>query len=148
MPPSSKPLETDVSRVFWRSFLLVFLVREWMVWHWVQGLRMPMPPGHRVLLFLFARFGTRQSVFLALLLGGVFTLLVILVVRLIVRPALNLWLRPTVDPSGWMFHLAASESPVASVPGRRKSGSRWQPGALVLTNRRLWFFPAGWYVEP
>jgi hypothetical protein len=36
----------------------------------------------------------------------------------------------------------------ASLPGRWNSGGRWHPGALVLTNRRIGFFPGAWAVEP
>ena len=61
---------------------------------------------------------------------------------------LNLWLKPSVDPSRWLFHLSAGETVVASVPGRWRSDGRWQPGALVLTDRRIWFLPAAWGVEP
>jgi hypothetical protein len=148
MPPSSQQIEVDTGWVFWRSFLLVFLVREAMVWHWIQRLPRRLPPGHQLMIFLVWPNATRASLLLALLLGGVITLVAVLAVSLIVRPLLNRWRRPLVDPAESLFHLAASESPVASTPARRKSGWRWQPGALILTNRRLWFFPASWHDEP
>jgi hypothetical protein len=72
----------------------------------------------------------------------------ILVTRLIVRPLLDFWLRPTTDSSGGLFHLAASEKIVASAPARRRAGWFWKPGSLALTNRRLWFFPAEFHEEP
>jgi hypothetical protein len=145
MPPSSKELQADIGRVFWRTFLLVFLLREVIVWNWLLA-RVPL--RRRVLILLLWPGGTVRSVFMALFAAAFFTLLLVLVVRLIITPALNLWLKPAIDPSEWMFHLAASESPVAISRARRKSGSRWQPGALVLTDRRLWFFPSVWYHEP
>jgi hypothetical protein len=144
MPPSSKPLELDAGWVFWRSFFLVFLVFECLLWHGLQ--QWPgRPAGHRMIIFLVR---SRGSVFPALLLAGACTVLAILIVKLIVGPLLNRWLNPAVDPSWWLFHLSASDSPVASTSGRWYAGGRWQPGALVLTNRRIWFFPAGWSVEP
>ncbi len=83
-----------------------------------------------------------------MLLAGCVTLLAALAVQLILRPLLNLWLKPSVDPSRWLFHLSAGETVVASVPGRWRSDGRWPSGEIVLTNRRIWFLPAAWGVEP
>ena len=33
MPTSRKPLAIDTVWIFWRAFLLIFLVLEWMLWH-------------------------------------------------------------------------------------------------------------------
>ena len=145
MSPSRKPLELNAGRVFWRSFFLVFLVIECLLWHRVQQWPVRVP-GHRLLRFLL-HTGPRV-VFPAMLLAGAFTVLALLAVKLIVEPLLRLWLNPRVDPSSWLFHLSPSEAPVAGSSGRWHAAGRWQPGALVLTNRRIWFFPAGWGVEP
>jgi hypothetical protein len=147
MPSSRKPLAVDTVWIFWRSFLLIFLVLEWMLWDQVRQLPVR-APGHRLIIFLLAPKATRRSVFNAMILAGCFTLAATLAVQLIIRPLLNLWLKPRVDPSWWLFHLSSGDSPLASVPGRWKSDGRWRPGALVLTNRRIWFFPAAWGVEP
>ena len=144
MPTSRRPLELSAGRVFWRSFFLVFLVLEWLLWRRVQQ-RPAGIPGHRVLVFLLH---SGRGVLPAMLLAGACTVLALLAVKLIVEPLLGLWLNPAVDPSWWMFHLSAGESPLAGVAGRWHAAGRWQPGALVLTNRRIWFFPAGWGVEP
>jgi hypothetical protein len=147
MPPSSQPLQVNAGRIFWRSLIVIFLVLECLLW--LRLLQVPVRvPGHRVIIFLLAPRATRRSLALALLLAGVLTVLAVLVVKLIVRPLLYVWLKPAVDPSWWLFHLSAGESPVAIAPARWHTGSRWQPGALVLTNRRLGFFPGDWGVEP
>jgi len=144
MPPSSKPVEIDARWVYWRSFLLSFLVNQLLIWHRIS--RVPFrAPGLRVLVFLLA---TPRSLAVALLAGGVLTVLAILVVGLIVRPLLKVWLNPSVDASWGLFHLSASETIVSSMPARRRSGWRWQPGLLAVTNRRLWFFSSAWDEEP
>jgi hypothetical protein len=142
MLPARKPVEIDTRWVFVRSFLLFLLVFELMLWHRLQ--RWPARiPRHRMLVFLLPR-----SLLLALAAAGTLTLLVILFVQLLVRPLLNLWLSPRVDPSWGLFHLTASESIVASVAARRRVGWRWTPGSLTRTNRRLWFFPMNGSQEP
>jgi hypothetical protein len=148
MPPASnKQLDIDARWLYWRMFLLFFFVFEMIVWQRLQ--RFPIrAPGHRMIVFLFARGATPRSLMRAIFAGGVFTLLTTLIVRLIVRPLLNFWLRPTADSSGGLFHLTASETIVANVPARRRTGWVWKPGSLALTNRRLWFFPAGFDDEP
>ena len=80
--------------------------------------------------------------------AGAVTLAANVAVWLILAPLLNSWLRPGFDPSAWMFHLPAGESPADSMPARWKSGGLWRPGALVLTPRRIWFMPAAWDAEP
>jgi hypothetical protein len=140
----SKPLELNTGQVFWRFFFLVFFVIECWLWYHIQRLPVRVP-AHRLIWFLL-RSG--QRVLPAMLLAGTCTVLALLVVKLIIEPLLRLWLNPRVDPSSWMFHLSAGESPVAGVAGRWHAAGRWQPGALVLTHRRIWFFPAGWGVEP
>ena len=132
MSPASKQLEIDARWIYWRSFLLFFLVFELMVW---QRLRQwPMrAPGHRVLVFLLARGATPRSFMLALVAAGFFTLLAILVVRLFVRPLLNFWLSPSVDSSWGLFHLTASETIIASVPAGAGRGG--------CGNQDLWLSP-------
>jgi hypothetical protein len=147
MSPSSKPVEIDARWVYWRSFLLFFLAKQFMAWHRVS--RLPIrAPGHRVIVFLLAPWATPQSFAVALLAGGILTLLAIVIVRLIVRPLLNFWLNPPVDPAWGLFHLSANETILSSMPARRRSGWRCQPGLLAVTNRRLWFFPSAWDGEP
>jgi hypothetical protein len=147
MPPSRKPLQIDAGRIFRWSFLLTFLVFEWVVWQHI--LQRPVRrPRHRMLILLLAPWATRRATLAALILAGVFTMAGMLFVRLVVAPLLNLWLSPAFDPSSWMFHLSAGEAPEASVPARFRSEGSWRPGALVLTGRRIWFLPAAWGPEP
>jgi len=144
MPTSSKQVEIDARWVYWRSFLLFFLVNQLMIWNQISRWRFRVP-AHRVLVFLLK---TPRSFGKALLAAAVFTLLAFVIVRLIVRPLLQLWLNPSVDESLGLFQLSASETIIASMPARRRAGWRWQPGLLAVTNRRLWFFSAAWDDEP
>ena len=133
--------------IFRLSFLVIFLVLEWIVWEQVR--QRPVrsaaaPHADRPA----GALGDPTGVAGALFLAGTVTLAANMAVRLILTPLLNVWLRPGFDPSGWTFHLPAGETPAASVPARWRTGGRWRPGALVLTKRRLWFLPAGWDVEP
>ena len=147
MSPASKPWTSTPAGSTGGSFLLFFLVFEMLVWQRLQ--RFPMRvPGHRVIVFSAGPMGHSALVLLAMVAGGAFTLLAFLIVRLIVRPLLKFWLSPSADSSWGLFHLTASETIVASVPARRRSGWRWKPGSLALTNRRLWFFPANGNDEP
>ena len=147
MSSPHKQLELDARWVYWRCFLVVFLIGQLVAWQRVQRLPARLP-GHRVMIFLLAPWATRRSVVTAILVGGLLTLVAIVFVRLIVRPLLARWLTPSVDPAGGLFHLAAGERVVASLSARRQAGWTWQPGSLTLTDRRLWFFPAAWEIEP
>jgi len=144
MSPDSKQLEINARWVYLRSFLLVFLVCQIAVWHHVQRL----PPGHRWIVFFLGRGASIRSLVLALLAGGVITLMAIVLLHLVLRPLLKLWFNPLVDTASGLFHLAANEKIIASVSARRQSGWAWHPGCLTVTTRRLWFFPGRWNQEP
>jgi hypothetical protein len=147
MSSHRKQLELDARWVYWRSFLLFFVVCQLLVWHRVQ--RIPFrQPGRRLLVFLMAPWATIRSFVIALFAGGIVTLAAILFVNLIARPLIRRWLSPAVDPTEGQFHLGAAERVVASLSARRQTGWTWQPGSLTLTDRRLWFFPAAWELEP
>ena len=147
MPPSRKTLELDAGRIFRWSFLVIFLVYEWALWHRIPWRRVRRP-GHRLLIFLLAPWATRRVALAALILSCAVTIGGMLFVRLVIAPLLNLWLRPAYDPSAWSFHFSAGEAPEACVPGRFRAGAGWRPGALVLTGRRIWFLPSAWDAEP
>ena len=84
MPPSRKPLEIDAARIFRRSFFLIFLVFEWIVWQHI--LQWPARrPGHRMLLFLLAPWATRRAALAALILAGATTVAGMLFVRMVLR---------------------------------------------------------------
>ncbi len=147
MWPSSKGLEIDARWLYRRTFLLFFLVFQFIAWH--RAGRFPgRPLAIRLMVFLFAPWATIHSFVIALLAGGVLTLLAVLLVRLFVRPLFYLWLSPPVDSSWGLFHVSPGETILASVSARRRSGWGWRPGVLSITNRRLWFFPAACEDEP
>jgi hypothetical protein len=75
-------------------------------------------------------------------------ILAVVVVKVVIRPLLGMWLSPSVDSSAVLFHLAAGEAIGSSMPARRQWGWGWQSGTLVVTDRRVWFFPAAWDCEP
>jgi hypothetical protein len=127
-----------------RAFLLAFLVCQIAVWQRVQKL----PPRHRLIVFFLSPRMSMRSVLVALLAGGVVTLLAIALLHLVLRPLLKLWFNPQVDSASGLFHLGADEKIIASVSARRQSGWGWHPGCLTITTRRLWFFPRHWNQEP
>jgi hypothetical protein len=146
MSHTSKALDIDVRGVFLRAFLVTFAIFEFFLLYRLRRLPLRMPRNHPVFgVFLLV---TLRSLLFSLILAGLIAVLLLLVVRLVARPLLSIWLRPVADPSAGLFHLAASETIIASVPARRKSRWVWQPGALVLTNRRIWFIPSAWDSEP
>jgi hypothetical protein len=147
MPPSRKPLEIDSGRIFRGAFLATFLTLSWLFWLRI-GRWLAFVPRHRVPVFRLAFRSMWSAAVGASLLAGVTTLAATLLTRLILAPLLDRWLRPAFDPSSWMFHLAAGETPTATMPARWKSGGRSRPGALVLTGRRIWFMPSAWDLEP
>src|SRR5262249_11136062 len=120
---------------------------EWSYWGRIAR-RLAFMPRGRVPVLRLAMRTTLWAASGALLLAGVCTLAAVVFTRLILAPLLNCWLRPAFDPSSWMFHLAARESPTARMPARWNSGGISRPGALVLTPRRIWFMPSAWDVEP
>lgn len=104
--------------------------------------------GHRNFLMHMMVPSALSSLFVATLLAFGLTLLAFLAVKLVVGPLLTSWLTPTVDPTAVLFHLAPGEVSLASMPARRLWGWNWQPGSLVITNRRIWFLATAWDREP
>jgi hypothetical protein len=133
-------VQLDTGAVFLRLGLYFFVLREAFVWLvWMRPLRAR--PGVRLMFFLFRKWATPHSVLYALVFATLATGVLSLLVRLIVEPLIRRWHAPATDESAGVFHLAANESVLESVPARRATGRQWMPGALVRTNRRLWFFP-------
>ena len=147
MPTSRKPLEINSGRLFRLSFLIIFIVLEWIVWEQVRQ-RPVRVPRHRVQIVL-RRPGRPDGRLLSAAVpgrdghpGGEHG-----------RPA---------DPDAALECVAQAGVRPLGVdvppPGRRDAGGEragpmedrrtWRPGALVLTKRRIWFLPAGWDVEP
>jgi hypothetical protein len=125
--------------LFWRLAMVIAIVRQWIFWLAIQWL--PATPAQRLWMATFGRHGVRRSFLIGLIAAAVVTMLVDLLVGLIVRPLMRHWHAPRIDLDSGLFHLGANEGVVASSPARRASDWGWPCGLLVLTNRRLWFFP-------
>jgi hypothetical protein len=132
-------IHTRYFAVFFACALILFLGRELIFWHKYKG--MGLRPHVRVLVFLFRKGATPDSVRFALRFGFVTALVFEVLARFALRPLVERWHSPRCDDSDGLFHLAASERVLASSPARRAIGRHWPPGTLVCTNLRLWFFP-------
>lgn len=141
MPPPRVRL--DFSAMLWRATLLLFALNETALWLFLvqRGVRR----GQRFGLFVSL---TPQSLFLAFLVAATLTVVADLLVRLVVRPLVRLWHEPRVEEAPFTFHLAAHERVLLTSPARMSTGRLWPIGTLVLTDRRLWFFPNEWDAEP
>jgi len=128
-------------------FWSVFIISQFAIWHHLQR-RLPRGMGNRNLIVHLVIPSGLSSLFMATLVAAGLTLLAILVVRLVLAPILSSWLTPTVDPTSVQFHVAPGEVPLASMQARWRTGWSWQPGALVVTDRRIWFLPTAWDLEP
>jgi hypothetical protein len=104
--------------------------------------------GHRNFVMHLVIPSGLWSLFGAAIIAGGLTLLAFLTVKLVVGPLLRSWLTPTIDSTAMLFHLAPGEVSLVSIPARRLWGWTWQPGALVVTDRRIWFLPSAWNLEP
>ena len=148
MPSETGRVQLDAWSVFRKATFLAFVILEVIAWQRLRGIQFRRP-AHRILIFLLHPEFTRRSLLIALLVGSLVSILGVVLVRLIVGPLLDRWLRPTTDPSVGSFHLGPGERVLAMTPARKRAGrSSWQPGSLVLTDRRLWFFPEAWSMEP
>lgn len=131
----------------WRIALGVFVVREFL-FYW-KSLRLPMEMPARLTRVFFK---VPESLFVAGVSGLGASLLLWGFVKILTEPRIRRWLEPRGDNSFAMpyaFRLAPGERAEAEWPGRRWVGGRsWRAGVLVLTNRRLWFFPHAWDDEP
>jgi hypothetical protein len=132
-------IHTHFIAVFVWCALLYFATRELIVWNRIQRVRMR--PEMRLMIFLFRKWATPNSVRYSLVFAFVAALLLELFARQILHPLVLRWHAPRTDESDGVFHLAASERVIRSSPARRASRRTWAAGTLVLTNQRLWFFP-------
>ncbi len=144
---SNQSLQIDINWIFWRVFWLVFLVCQLAIWQHLRRL-LPRGMGRRNFVMHMVIPSALSSLFLAMLVAAGLTFLAFVLVKLVLEPALRSWLTPAVDPSVVLFHVAPGEVSLASIPARRQWGWSWQPGALIVTDRRLWFLPTAWNLEP
>jgi hypothetical protein len=137
------PIRLASAALFWRlmcGFMLIFSLLV------VAALaKQPVPPGHRLFMFLFI-MATWSPI--AFFFSSLLTILGHLAVALIVRPRLLSWQSPPVDDSHAPFHLEPRERIDVESPARMAEGKGWHAGRLVLTDRRLLFLPMAWDVEP
>lgn len=133
--------------LFWRVFLGLFLISEFVIWRtlWVRRFR----KARRVAITILA---IPRSLFFAFFAAAVLTVLADLLVRFVVRPAAARWLAPGrgsgASGSSLPFKLEAGEIIIAECPARRTSGRSWRPGTLARTGHRVWFVPISWDEEP
>lgn len=137
----------DAWSFFRKVTFFVFVILEILAWARLGRIQIRRP-FYRLLIFLLHPEFTLRSLLIALLISSLITIMGVVVVRFIIAPLLGRWLRPTTDPSLGAFHLGAGEHVLATAPARRRVGRSWQPGSLVLTDLRLWFFPESWLSEP
>lgn len=142
---ATSPVRLDTRAFFWRVAILFFIGRQILFWVMIPLRRRRFV--HRVLVLIFHPHGTQRSLYFAALAAGGLTVLAELAVFLLIRPLVARWYSPVVDDSEMSFRLESGERVVASTPARLSRGRSWAPGSLILTNRRLRFFPAAWDSE-
>lgn len=131
----------------WRIGLGIFAVKELIYLGKLR--RFPGQPLTRKVGYVLSKIP--ESVFVSLVAAVVVATLLELIVRYLTQPRMTGWLRPRDDGSFAMpyaFRLDATERAEAEWPARHLSGRKWMPGTLVLTDRKLWFFPHAWDAEP
>ncbi|WP_422929515.1 hypothetical protein [Singulisphaera sp. PoT] len=134
-------LDLDVRTFFFQMLAINFFLAQLLIWlHFPHHGQL----GQRILLALFT---IPMAMFPALLTAGLMTLAAALLVRILIRPLVDRWLRPVVDDAQGAFHLAPSEWVIEASPARWKKGWLWIPGLLVRTNQKVWFFPRAFEVE-
>jgi hypothetical protein len=139
-PLANRQLRLDTGAVFLRLAAVFFILREAYVWlARIRGMRAPL--AVRLLFFVFRKWATPYSILFALLFATAATIVLALLVRLVVEPLVRHWHAPWSDGSAGLFHVAANERVLASVPARHRAGRWWMAGTLVRTNLRVWFFP-------
>lgn len=135
--------------IFWRVFLVGFVVMEVVFWRKFVQPNFPFRPRFRRLLVM-AYFSPRFLLH-ALMLAAVVTVVCDLIFRLVVRPLMRGWYHPRcLDPTAahpLPFRLGVGETILEEIPGRRLVGRAKQPGTIVRTNRSLYFFPFAWDLD-
>jgi hypothetical protein len=134
--------------VFWRLFLVLFVLTEVAVWNQIRAFFPGAWKVHRIYALLLF---TPRSAFQAFAVAALVTIALDQVVRHLARPLVGRWYSPIDTGSGATplgFHLTPGEAILGEAPARRRSGRGWRAGTLVLTDRLLWFFPVAWELEP
>ncbi len=134
----------------WWSFAILALTGELALWAAIHRQARGFPAGLR-LAWLIGY--TPRTVFLAFVLASLLTVVVDVLVKMLVDLPMRRWLVPRNDREddayqGFGFHLGPTEQVLDEVPARMLARPRSLPGTLVLTDRRVWFFPSAWDAEP
>ena len=135
--------------LFWRAFVVLAIALEFSLWKHLKPFAAGRKPAMRMLAWILY---TPKMLFRAFLFAALFTVLIDLYVRFLMRPLLARYYSPkgpSVDfGTPLEFRLAAGETIRDQVPSRRVVGRRTEPGVLLRTDRRLWFSPYAWDAEP
>lgn len=145
---SVPPIRLAFGPVFWRLSMIVFAVKELASWKHLRPWLVGAPPEKYLAALIRI---TPQSVLIGFLIGFAVTLGLAILVKLLAGPIAARWYSPAESGSERTplpFHLEPGESVMAETAARRRSAQGWKPGTLILTDRRLWFFPTAWELEP
>jgi hypothetical protein len=134
----------------WWSFAILALTGEMALWMAIHRQARGFPAELR-LAWLIGY--TPRTVFLAFVLASLLTVVVDVLVKMVLDLPMRRWLAPRNDREddayhGFGFHLGPTERVLDEVPARLLARPRSSPGTLVLTDRRVWFFPSAWDAEP
>lgn len=143
------PIRLAFGALFWRAFLVLTILLEIGLWKRLKPLKARRRPGLRLAVMVLY---SPRMIFWAFLVAALFTVVIDLYVRLIMRPLMARWYSPKGESDAFgtplAFRLSANESILDEAPARLASGRRTMPGVLMRTNRRVWFSPHAWDVEP
>jgi hypothetical protein len=145
---NNPPLRLAFGAVFGRLFLVVFSIQLFIAFQKSRQLLRSASPWKKLAAFLdFSPY----ALILGFLLAALITVALDLLVRLVGRALSASWYahRETGrEYTPLAFSLAPGERLVAESPARRASARGWRPGTLVLTDKRLAFFPVDWDIDP
>jgi hypothetical protein len=142
------PLRLAFGDVFYRLFLVVFSIQQFIAFQKTRHQLRTAGPVRKLAAFLDF---TPYAIVLGLIVAALITVALDLLVRFVGRAAAGYWYAPHQsgrEKTPLDFVLAPGERLVAEAPARRSSARGWRPGTLVLTDRRLAFFPVDWDIEP
>jgi hypothetical protein len=145
---TTPPLRIAFAAVFWRIFLVAFATQQFTAFHKTRHLFRGASSWEKWLGFVDF---TPYALVLGLLVAAMATVAADLAVRLLLRRAVARWYDPAGTGAGrtpLSFHLGAGEAALAEAPARRREGRGWRAGTLVLTDRRVAFYPVEWDLEP
>ena len=148
-PPTLPNLRLPMGRVLLWTTAIGMIYGEYRVLRFVLRVVPRGMPLRRVLGFLY--FSPRW-LFLGFAVGAIVAVVVDFVFRGLVRPMMVRWYNPLPrrvdDVPPLDFHFATAERVEQEIPARLFCGRMRVPGRLILTNRRVWFFPYDWGTEP